>query len=1705
MQIVLTASDKSLTQPEYIPVEGQQRIDILGNVWHNGDRTDNQDEFQYSVHYGYNPFTGLPSDKLYSANVYMEHYTVTDRQVTATAVEVNGQTTDSTHYLVELTLQFNPDDFFFTFQTEMEKDTEGRVIAPEALWPRSAEFKVTCWYTLDDNPARWQAITQHENSVVEVRLNADGSGQGGYSVWNHEEGTTPYYYRMELVSLTLQDGTVLPMSGSDHVTYRGQNYSAEIEADENCAAPSSATTLTGAYAARLEDSESYAQTGALKAIISVDTYNVTLNANGGKLSVDGQEQDSYTYSQQVRMPDISGHVPVKTGHSFTDWTLPNASVLPEAGDWLNGNLELSANYTPNEYPINYHTYGGTVPTEPLSYTYDAANPFSIADAQTSKTDYVFMGWYDNADFSGAPVTEIPAGSTGAKDFYALWEEDKLGGSDGIPDKYQILVRYVADANGFVLGDDGTEKEAVEEKITLKDGESYVEHKTVTANGAGAKADKGYAFDRWTWDEGLISSLSFEEGRNAQSNPSGALSFDAVGGSTYIICANFDTDEKGGSEGGDGIPDKYQILIEYQVENGTWVAGSAIPQSFYLTKKDADDNNSETGAAYLTEAQIPSAGTDMKADEGHKEGGWSGYEPNTTRLLTADSSYLYVFDAQFFNVTFPDVDKPVTEDNKPGNGIVSVQKDRYIRVNPNGGTLDDSTAVIDIEIESDVTLVAPTWDKHVFIGYKRTEGPGEVDGKYIAQTFTAQWLEDNNGDTVPDKYQAKVEYRSAGNGTVSPEYELYTFVDANGKWLEGGTLIAYGSTATPVAPTVDRIFCFDYWSNDYSASFDESSAATGSFTIPNAKGGSTYSFTAHFAVDVLYDGGEAENDSGAFDYEHKGDNIPDYKQFVIYYRPFDDSHGNVDFATTGPGTNHVAEVFTLTEKTEDVTPRVVNTFPNPGYAFDYWAVASKPDNPIWPFVEQPAEQGGSRTYRAHFAADENGDNIPDKYQTKITYVIQGGSWTANTADTANKEKWYTLYERDSETNLWVKLENVTLGDRIPDISLAEPDANQHLAKPGHWDVTPTADTPVTGPASYTYTFSDLIKHSITVTVTNGSFDADGSAATVEESPLFVEHGKNISLSFTPDTGYALQALKVDGQDLNASAYSNNLTYSFNNVDENHSIEVVYSVDKWNDKDDLEEGGDGIADSRQVKFSFVSEDEARGTVTGATVQVITLSEGESTAAPESVTVTAKDGWKFDKWLDEENSETKPFEVRAVTGGDEYLFTAAFAEDKATVSYPDADKDEDGDNKPDDGKAEVQKTLYIEVRPNGGTWKDSSIDQLVLVMGDMDLSPDPVKADCAFEGWNRTDGRTTDDGKTIAYVFTAKWSSDLWSDEKDGPGSDGIPDRFQIKVNYSPVPEEFGQVSRLCEVHTLTDGKGGYLSSGTVQLEGSTAAAIEIADPKDGKNSFVNWTDTVKKPDGDETIVPVGDEAQLKLTVQAEGGKEYSYYANFRHEMLPAAMYLTEYYLYSDTTKAYVLDEDETVVAFGTVGEKVSAQIKKLDGYALNESLSIIEGVVTMPESNAKTRAVEGFLTLKLYYDIDAGGPGGSQPDGVPDIYQKKITFSVINGIWGNGLGSQPITVWVTLYDEQGNPSPLGKGTLTAPTGMRPFHGYGGGYWDKIPPTVVYGTNPDSYTFWFTRLFVPITGDESDLGLWSALAVMSLVSTSTIAFRLRRKKTD
>ena len=70
------------------------------------------------------------------------------------------------------------------------------------------------------------------------------------------------------------------------------------------------------------------------------------------------------------------------------------------------------------YTITYECDGCVNnPQNPTTYTINDKKDIKYPQ---SREGYTFAGWYDNPDFEGAAVTEIPQGSSGDKTFYAKW-------------------------------------------------------------------------------------------------------------------------------------------------------------------------------------------------------------------------------------------------------------------------------------------------------------------------------------------------------------------------------------------------------------------------------------------------------------------------------------------------------------------------------------------------------------------------------------------------------------------------------------------------------------------------------------------------------------------------------------------------------------------------------------------------------------------------------------------------------------------------------------------------------------------------------------------------------------------------------------------------------------------------------------------------------------------------------------------------------------------------------------------------------------------------------------------------------------------------------------------------------------------------------------------------------------------------------------
>ena len=126
-----------------------------------------------------------------------------------------------------------------------------------------------------------------------------------------------------------------------------------------------------------------------------------------------------------------------------------------------------------------------------------------------------------------------------------------------------------------------------------------------------------------------------------------------------------------------------------------------------------------------------------------------------------------------------------------------------------------------------------------------------------------------------------------------------------------------------------------------------------------------------------------------------------------------------------------------------------------------------------------------------------------------------------------------------------------------------------------------------------------------------------------------------------------------------------------------------------------------------------------------------------------------------------------------------------------------------------------------------------------------------------------------KGNAYTYTAIFLEDKigGGDNKDQP--DGIPDRYQVTINYVSSDTSKGSVGTLTkEVLTIYENgkEGKWASKGKVVASGSTANATG------SRCYFSNWTNTAG-------LAPSYNATLGQQTIEnAEGGKTYTFTANF-----------------------------------------------------------------------------------------------------------------------------------------------------------------------------------------------------------------------------------
>ena len=174
-----------------------------------------------------------------------------------------------------------------------------------------------------------------------------------------------------------------------------------------------AKTYTGFITPATVDQKPIAADGSTVIEIKYARKEITLTFNLAGGAIDGKSDPvsrKGKYGEAVTKPVN----PKKDGYVFSGWNPKLHNEFPAEDKTYTAQWAREGDYTIT-YNLNDGTDNGG---NPVSYNVETA---TITLKPAGRKGYDFIGWYEKADFSSSPVTQIVKGSTGNKTFWAKWE------------------------------------------------------------------------------------------------------------------------------------------------------------------------------------------------------------------------------------------------------------------------------------------------------------------------------------------------------------------------------------------------------------------------------------------------------------------------------------------------------------------------------------------------------------------------------------------------------------------------------------------------------------------------------------------------------------------------------------------------------------------------------------------------------------------------------------------------------------------------------------------------------------------------------------------------------------------------------------------------------------------------------------------------------------------------------------------------------------------------------------------------------------------------------------------------------------------------------------------------------------------------------------------------------------------------------------
>ncbi len=1459
---------------------------------------------------------------------------------------------------------------------------------------------------------------------------------------------------------------------------------------------------------------------------------------------DVAETDYKVYSGTI--PSYDGEEPTKdaTGTStyeFIGWnTDKNAATALTLAELSDITVDTIIEYYPIfseatlKYTLTYNPNGGSGAPDAKELTVNSVETLDDGSLMTHDDDsgkeVVFLGWSKTADSKiysktdALPSLENSVKMTDNVTVYAVWAYDE--NSNEIPDiketKYTVTWK-----NGEVI---------LETDLDVLSG-TKPEYSSGEPTKA-ADAQYTYSFAGWSTTDGSESGTAMEALPDVTADTTYYAAFSKTA-EAYTLAWNFN--------GGEPTSDEYTEAGE--VAYGTTIVFPTLEKSGYvfagwdyaettMPARDLTITASWNEATYTLTydanggSGAPEAVTGIKATErytldsstiptrtadGDKQYAFIGWsETNDDTVYTKDN----IADLNVVKTVAIDADKTVYAvwgDDSNGDGIPDIYQVFFKFESDGNGTLEgEISQTVNLGAGNTTGSVAPKTvtpkpnTNYAFDVW--TDGSNAEVNPFVKKTvtggttytYTAHFDTDElkegevdpdptpnpeptppdvPGDEIPDKYQKTITY-TVVNGkwsddTTANKAYVITIKEkgTDGVWVDKNATL--GNTI-PTEMAADIGYKAGAWNVAISAATQVTDNAT-----------YTYKFVDNI-VKITYIGTADEDGNNVLDKAEI--NIRVGKELTVNL-----TGGNWE---TVPDGFETGSTITVGDNGYELTAIPVKD----GNVFTGWTATT--------------DSEGNVTLTATWAADENDDDIPDKYQKTVTFEVENGTLKDNVATTAVA----TLVDANgkwSETGSG-KVTVPADGDITPDTGYTI----------GTWSKT-VEDGKVTINASDSNTLTHTCvktKHTITY-----KSDKDGATETVPEIPYGTKYYVDgIEKNLTGDTTLPEPTPKPGYE----KAY-----YTYENDNGTHKFTTV-SCDPIN-----------------YTITYYPDNGTHSnTISTYTVETDTF----------QITDAEKQGYAFDGWYKESSFTNKVTEVLKGSTGDLNLY-AKFVANANKVEYPKYDPDNPKET-PETTTTGITSGNTVTADLNGGAWTIEQLDNATaagwaLVNGETDVyvitstgnitlvGLNPAKDGSVFMGWEKveTDGNIT---------LTAQWAADAKGKLEGGNETgDGTPDKYQAFVKFESADNGTvtGDAEHLYQVFTFVDGLGNYSESGDVTpTEGNLTAnpasgyAFDhwTKDSDTAKvNPFVTMTNVAggtiitfkanfatdnkgKLEGGNETGDGTPDKYQAfvkfesadtntgtvtgtgiyqtftfksgeaytekgdvtpvneNITVTPEagyafdiwtkdsetakvdpfatmsnvtGGTTITFKANFatdnkgkleggdetgdgtpdKYQAFVKFESADNGTVTGDTYQTFTFEDNATSGTVDPVMTNITTT--PADGYAFD--LWKKDGSAVNPDTAIDNVAGGTTITFTAYFDTDTkGNPSDPEHkgDGIPDKYQKLISFTAVNGKMD---GETIKTIVATLRDPQGNLSEDGTCVITVPT-VVPDEGYGAGNWS---PTI------------------------------------------------------